>query len=83
MMEIVARWHMKTTGCRASILTWRNGSRADRYETLAICRTLELAHAAWLSVRVGSDDGLLRPGPAGQAAGDASRERPPVLRPTS
>jgi hypothetical protein len=38
---------MKTTGCRASILTWRNGSRADRYETLAICRSLELARAAF------------------------------------
>jgi hypothetical protein len=67
-------------GFNFNVEEWFEG---DRYETLAICRTLELAHAAWLSVRVGSDDGLLRPGPAGQAAGDASRQRPPVLRPTS
>jgi hypothetical protein len=40
----MSRWHKKITGCPASISTWFEG---DRNETLAICRTLDLARAAY------------------------------------
>jgi len=40
MTEVVARWHKKTIGCPASISTIEQWFEGDRYETLAICRTL-------------------------------------------
>jgi hypothetical protein len=43
----VARWH-KITGCPASTSMWKSGTRRGlTYETLAICRTLALARAAF------------------------------------
>jgi len=47
-MEVVAQSHTKTTGGAASISNVEEwDAKGDTYETLAICRTLALARAAF------------------------------------
>jgi len=44
-MEVAAQWHTKTTGSQPSINVEEWDAKGQTYETLAICRSLELARA--------------------------------------